>query len=150
MFYFHAFIPEDIFEIFVRYEWKKNGLVLNVDRTASTLEIKSRDEGYYQCFARNQFGTALSGMTHVQRNFLDHPFGYPTTFQKTIQEGQPFHIQGDPRNSFPKPTYGWELATDTVDQNPVPLKPSKRIQIAENGRSNLVVVLFLFIDSLTL
>ena len=126
----------------VVYEWKKNGLELNPNQpniekgTDGSITIRSAaasDEGFYQCFAKNQYGTALSATAHIQRALLDSASGTPSTLQKTVQEGMPFHIQADPRKSFPKPTYGWEIATDTVDKNPVPLRPSRRIQIADNG-----------------
>ena len=126
----------------VTYEWKKNGAELNpnqpniqkvVDGTITIHPATSMDEGFYQCFARNQYGTALSITAHIQRAVLDSASGTPTTLQKTVQEGMPFQIQADPRRSFPKPTYGWEFASDTVDKNPVPLRTSRRIQIAANG-----------------
>ena len=72
-------------------------------------------------------------MAHLQRGLLDSGAGTPTTLPKTVVEGMPFHIQADPRKSFPKPTFGWEMATDSVDKSPVPLRLTTRRQIAENG-----------------
>ena len=93
------------------------------------------DEGFYQCFVKNQYGTALTSTVWIQRTVLYFGPGSPTTLEKSVVEGMPFHIQADPRKSFPKPTFGWEMATDHVDKNPVSLRPSKRIQIAENGNT---------------
>ena len=129
-----------------RYEWKKNGFELNQNRfniqrgadgTVTIQHATSMDEGLYQCFARNQYGTALSKTAHIQRAVLDTGSGTHVVLQKTVEEGMPFHIQADPSRSFPKPVYGWEMATDTVDRNPLPLYSSSRVQVAENGMAEL-------------
>ena len=92
------------------------------------------DEGFYQCLVRNQFGTALSGMVRLQRAFIEVPFGIRPILTKIVQEGVPFHIQADPPKSFPKSTYSWQTAKNSVDLNPITVQVSQRIQIAENGK----------------
>lgn len=91
----------------------------------------SVEEGFYQCFARNQYGTAVSTTAHVQRAFLGPNTRNNTdVLNKTIEHGKPFHIQADPRKSFPKTTSSWEIAEA---KNTTPIITSKRIQISDNG-----------------
>lgn len=126
----------------VTYEWKKNGFELNrnlqniksgADGTITIEPAAALDEGYYQCLVRNQYGTALSNTSHIQRALLDSVSGTTNVNDKTAREGEHFSIEAQPRKSFPKPTYSWELATDTVDNKPAPFNPTKRIQIDDNG-----------------
>src|SRR6218665_684866 len=87
--------------IIFRYEWKKNGFELNQNRpniqrgadgTVTIQHATSMDEGFYQCFARNQYGTALSNTAHIQIAVLDTGSGTHAVLQKTVEEGMPFHI----------------------------------------------------------
>ena len=139
-----------MFTYFGSYEWKKNGIILNqthqnidngVDGTMTIRNAAASDEGFYQCLARNQYGTAISKTAHLQRAFIDSAKRNSTdVLNKTVQEGMPFHIPCDAPSSFPKPAYGWELANDTEEENSIPLQPSKRIQIDENGRPQVKLV----------
>lgn len=133
--------------MFGRYEWKKNGIILNetqqnIDKGvdgSGTITIRNAsapDEGSYQCVARNEYGTAISRTAHLQWAFIDSAKrNGSTVLNKIAQEGMSFHISCDPHKSFPTPTYGWEMVKDTEDNNSTPLQPSKRIQINENGWS---------------
>ena len=56
-----------------RYEWLRNGDYLDLDSSMSldggNLMIKKlhpQHEGYYQCKAKNRYGTALSHVTFLQ------------------------------------------------------------------------------------
>ena len=62
-----------------RYSWKKDGRVLDtgsgqskymIESPGGSIVIKSpsqQDDGVYQCFARNEFGTAVTIKTRIQR-----------------------------------------------------------------------------------
>ena len=129
---------------FGRYEWKKNGIKLNqtlrniqtdADGTIIIELATSMDDGFYQCFARNEFGTALTDTAHLQMAFLDSTAENVTEIlNKVAREETPFHIPCDSRRSFPKPTYIWEMANGIEDKNPIELQLSNRIQIDENGK----------------
>src|SRR5688572_30684185 len=104
---------------FGSYEWKKDDFILNqhlpniqrsADGTITIQDATSVDEGFYQCLAKNHYGTASSTVAHIQRTFLESASGTSAVLSKTVQVGMPFHIEADPRKSFPKPTYGWEMA----------------------------------------
>jgi len=64
-------LPLTLYDVFYRYTWKKDGQVLDLSQPkyqrlpdqGGTFVIKNpsdEDEGYYQCFARNRFGTAMT------------------------------------------------------------------------------------------
>ena len=121
----------------------KNGAILNYNkpnvyrqsdgRTIIT-ELDAHDEGYYQCQASNQYGSALSNTTLLQMTVL-YPYTTGVTIKETemVDEGKPYTIQCNPTKCFPKPTYTWSIATDVVDQRPKPLILDKRIQIDDEG-----------------
>ena len=128
--------------ILSRYEWMKDGRPLNLNVGHIQREGEGKiiinnagvsDEGYYLCQAINQYGTALSNTSHLERAVLGNVPGTPPVVQKEVYEGQPFVLQAQPLKSFPKPTYNWEIAENTVDKNPQMLSLGKRIQIADNG-----------------
>lgn len=135
--------------IVYRYEWKQNGVQLNTrqpnnigkgpDGTIRIDRATETDEGYYQCYATNQYGTALSNMIHVRMAFLNSATGSPTVSRKSVVQGRPFHIQADRERSFPQPSYEWYSAYD-VDAIHTLLWPTARIQFAKNGNAGLSLI----------
>src|SRR6218665_2106646 len=108
---------------FDRHEWKRNGEDLNLNHKNIirgsdgdiTIRISTRnDEGFYQCFAKNTYGTALSAVAHLQRAFLSKTSTIDIA-NLPVQEGHPFFIQAAMVNSFPMPTCKWETVTDPLD-----------------------------------
>lgn len=61
--------------------------------------------------------------------------------KKTVQEGMSFYIQIAPHRSFPKSIYSWHTVNSTFDLNARTIQPTKRIQIAENGKAKLFHIL---------
>ena len=128
--------------LFVRYEWLHNGqpLSLNLNNIRSvqdgTIEITDAsvfNEGFYQCFARNQWGTALSNTSHLQKAVLKIQGGSEqTTRQVAVEEGKPFTVEASPPLCFPKPAFNWEIGR-FVDNNPTKLVLNRRVQTDENG-----------------
>ena len=71
--------------VICRYIWKKDGEVLDIGSDQSKVIITppggsiiiksptSEDDGVYQCFARNELGTAVSITTKVQKAGM-YPF----------------------------------------------------------------------------
>ena len=137
-----------------RYEWYKNGLILHLPGNAGnllqpvegTIEIKpltSFDEGYYQCRATNQYGTALSNVTYLQRAVLS-PYapGIPTFESPLLQEGQPYKLQCNPTKCIPKPIYSWATSSSTVDTSQETIVTDKRIQIDDSGEVSCLLTTF--------
>lgn len=129
-----------------RYEWRKNGFILDptlpniqrgADGTVTIHNATSMDEGFYQCFARNKFGTALTLTAHMQRAFLDSASRSPSVLELYLIPGRSFHITCSRLRSFPQPTYIWEISNGIKDTNPIQFVPTERMQIAENGRADL-------------
>lgn len=106
--------------LFFRYRWIKNGK--HFDFTAyddritqqpgrGTLTItKPRDEdlGQYQCFAENEHGIATSNSVFVRKSELNN-FKDEEVHTKTAQEGEPFKLQCQPPDGWPKPSVYWML-----------------------------------------
>lgn len=122
-------------------EWHKINQNLNniLEGAEGTITMQSatwKDEGFCQCFARNQYGTALSITIHLQMAILDFSSALPV-LKKTAQEGMPFYIQIAPHKSFPKSIYSWHTVNNTFDLNARTIQPTKRIKIADNGKAEL-------------
>lgn len=67
---------------------------------------KDEDMGQYQCFAENEFGIATSNSVFVRKADLNAFKDEPV---KTIaaNEGEPFSLQCQPPDGWPKPTVNW-------------------------------------------
>ncbi|XP_055709240.1 neuroglian isoform X1 [Phlebotomus papatasi] len=101
-----------------RYRWIKNGKRFDWqaydDRMSQqpgrgTLVITSpRDEdlGQYQCFAENEHGIATSNSVFVRKAELNS-FKDDTPKVLTANEGQPFKLQCQPPDGWPKPNVYW-------------------------------------------
>ncbi|KAL7029724.1 hypothetical protein ACKWTF_006332 [Chironomus riparius] len=103
-----------------KYRWIKNGK--HFDFTAyddritqqpgrGTLTItKPRDEdlGQYQCFAENEHGIATSNSVFVRKSELNN-FKDEQIHNIEAQEGEPFKLQCQPPDGWPKPNVYWML-----------------------------------------
>jgi hypothetical protein len=126
------------------YEWNKNGKILDVnlpnihrseDPTDGTITIRPStvlDEGYYQCVASNQHGKSLSMVAFLQKAVLGSYISAETR-PYPVTEGESLIVQCEGIASVPKATFSWALVVDQIDQNPVGLVTSRRIQIDEKG-----------------
>lgn len=85
--------------------------------------------GQYQCFARNEHGTAITNSVFVRKselnNFKDDP---PQTL--TIQEGDPFGIECAAPGGWPKPNVYWMLQ----GQNWLKTINSSRLTVDPEGK----------------
>lgn len=74
---------------------------------------KDEDLGQYQCFAENEFGTATSNSVFVRKAELN---AFKDENAKTMEtnEGQPFSLQCEAPDGWPKPTVNW-LIQDSID-----------------------------------
>jgi len=125
-----------------RYGWWKNGAPLasqfNIVRPSrGAIRIRpltSFDEGHYECRASNQYGTAVSRSTVLQRADIgQYPSSEPEE-QTGLVEGQPHQIECKRVKCFPEPSFTWALAEKgSVDEHPIPVITTSRIQIDEQG-----------------
>ncbi|CAL4200691.1 unnamed protein product, partial [Meganyctiphanes norvegica] len=101
------------------YRWKKNGGEFNwrlyEERISEspgrrgTLVINSPiddDEGYYQCFAQNEWGTATSNIIYVRKIELGS-FKLQDPITETVNEGDAIGLRCEPPDGYPKPNIFW-------------------------------------------
>ncbi|CAG0896608.1 unnamed protein product, partial [Cyprideis torosa] len=92
-----------------KFDWQTYDDRISQQPGRGTLVItKPRDEdlGYYQCFAYNDWGTAMSNSVHVRKAELSSFRDTPT---KTVSanEGDPLGIKCSPPDGYPKPSVYW-------------------------------------------
>uniref|UniRef100_A0A8B9C1V1 Neurofascin n=1 Tax=Anser brachyrhynchus TaxID=132585 RepID=A0A8B9C1V1_9AVES len=123
------------------FSWTRNGKFFNVAkdpkvsmrRRSGTLVIdfhgggRPEDyEGEYQCFARNDFGTALSSKIHLQVS--KSPL-WPKEKVDVIEvdEGAPLSLQCNPPPGLPSPVIFW------MSSSMEPIHQDKRVSQGQNG-----------------
>jgi len=115
-----------------------NGLPLDLNqqglrKTATGFEIEtatSFNEGFYQCITTNQYGSAVSNVSRLQRALLGVGDQHKNTLYAV--EGQPFQFKVSIPKCFPPPTFSWVIGKE-VDENPKEVVTSNRMQISQNG-----------------
>ncbi|XP_010006602.1 PREDICTED: neurofascin isoform X6 [Chaetura pelagica] len=123
------------------FSWTRNGKFFNVAkdpkvsmrRRSGTLVIDFHSggrpedyEGEYQCFARNDFGTALSSKIHLQVS--KSPL-WPKEKVDVIEvdEGAPLSLQCNPPPGLPSPVIFW------MSSSMEPIHQDKRVSQGQNG-----------------
>ncbi|XP_064491686.1 neurofascin isoform X25 [Pseudopipra pipra] len=123
------------------FSWTRNGKFFNVAkdpkvsmrRRSGTLVIdfhsggRAEDyEGEYQCFARNDYGTALSSKIHLQVS--KSPL-WPKEKVDVIEvdEGAPLSLQCNPPPGLPPPVIFW------MSSSMEPIQQDKRVSQGQNG-----------------
>jgi hypothetical protein len=66
--------------------------------------------GQYQCFAENEHGIATSNSVFVRKSELNN-FKDEEIHTRDAQEGEPFKLQCQPPDGWPKPSVYWMLQT---------------------------------------
>jgi len=126
-----------------RYEWRKNGVVLEPPPwnflyigkgTVRITELTTLDEGFYQCLAINDYGTAMSNVTFLQRAVLESYGGGAVAEEKRgLTEGEPFILEYKATKCVPPPQYSWSIANDLIGTSQTGIVTNNRVQIDENG-----------------
>ncbi|XP_075631925.1 neurofascin isoform X17 [Balearica regulorum gibbericeps] len=123
------------------FSWTRNGKFFNVAkdpkvsmrRRSGTLVIDFHSggrpedyEGEYQCFARNDYGTALSSKIHLQVS--KSPL-WPKEKVDVIEvdEGAPLSLQCNPPPGLPSPVIFW------MSSSMEPIHQDKRVSQGQNG-----------------
>ncbi|XP_050840928.1 neurofascin isoform X1 [Serinus canaria] len=123
------------------FSWTRNGKFFNVAkdpkvsmrRRSGTLVIDFHSggrpddyEGEYQCFARNDYGTALSSKIHLQVS--KSPL-WPKEKVDVIEvdEGAPLSLQCNPPPGLPEPVIFW------MSSSMEPIPQDKRVSQGHNG-----------------
>ncbi|XP_008497699.1 neurofascin isoform X4 [Calypte anna] len=123
------------------FSWTRNGKFFNVAkdpkvsmrRRSGTLVIDFHSggrpedyEGEYQCFARNDYGTALSSKIHLQVS--KSPL-WPKEKVDVIEvdEGAPLSLQCNPPPGLPSPVIFW------MSSSMEPIQQDKRVSQGQNG-----------------
>ncbi|XP_040975740.1 neurofascin isoform X20 [Aquila chrysaetos chrysaetos] len=123
------------------FSWTRNGKFFNVAKDpkvsmrwrSGTLVIDFHSggrpedyEGEYQCFARNDYGTALSSKIHLQVS--KSPL-WPKEKVDVIEvdEGAPLSLQCNPPPGLPSPVIFW------MSSSMEPIHQDKRVSQGQNG-----------------
>ncbi|XP_015154403.1 neurofascin isoform X11 [Gallus gallus] len=123
------------------FSWTRNGKFFNVAkdpkvsmrRRSGTLVIDFHGggrpddyEGEYQCFARNDYGTALSSKIHLQ---VSRSPLWPKEKVDVIEvdEGAPLSLQCNPPPGLPPPVIFW------MSSSMEPIHQDKRVSQGQNG-----------------
>lgn len=119
-----------------RYLWQKNGKDLDPlpniiycgDGTLRFLSLSTLDDGYYQCFAYNDYGTAVSTVAVLRRALItaSPPL---LTQQHNEHEGRQFMLRCQPAKSYPSPHYSWYVGPEEKRVN-----PDRRIRFDDSGK----------------
>ncbi|XP_026131533.1 neurofascin-like isoform X11 [Carassius auratus] len=122
-----------------RFQWRRNGKFFNVGKDprvtmrsrSGTLEIRSSGkpedyEGEYQCFASNDFGTAISNkiLLRVSKSPL-----WPKEVLEpvVVREGVSLVLPCNPPPGLPPPETFW------MDSSIMPIKQDNRVSMGLNG-----------------
>lgn len=92
-----------------RFDWQAYDDRMSQQPGRGTLVITSpreEDLGQYQCFAENEHGTATSNSVFVRKAELNS-FKDDSPVVKTANEGEPFKLQCQPPDGWPKPLVVW-------------------------------------------
>ena len=131
------------------YQWLKNGAVqepppwnfLYIGKgTVRITQLTALDQGFYQCLASNNFGTAMSNVTFLQRAVLDSYSGSAVVEEKSgLSEGQPFRLECKRTKCVPQPAYYWVIADDLTGPSQTQIITDKRVQIDEEGEQSPIM-----------
>jgi len=123
------------------YDWYKNGeplgnrfnVIYPSEGVLTIRPLSLLDEGYYQCYASNMYGTAVSPTTVLQRADIG---SYPSSepLEVTATEGSPYMIRCQPVKCFPEPSYSWAVVErGRLEEAPVRVVTDERVQIDDKG-----------------
>ncbi|KAI6224569.1 hypothetical protein M3Y95_00766900 [Aphelenchoides besseyi] len=136
------------------FKWKKDGEPFVVDGVhamwtrpgqAGSIQFNNpgkEDQGFYQCFVSNAFGTAVSNRVQVRLGFLDHFPDRELRIVKAI-EGKSVSIECKPPNGVPPPTVDWVIRDKHVESVMESASESQkdRITVDEEGTLHFSYVL---------
>lgn len=94
-----------------KFDWQAYDNRMSQQPDRGTLVITSpRDEdlGQYQCFAENEHGIATSNSVFVRKAELN-TFKDEQTKTVSVNEGEPFKLQCQPPDGWPKPSVYWMI-----------------------------------------
>uniref|UniRef100_A0A914CK86 Ig-like domain-containing protein n=1 Tax=Acrobeloides nanus TaxID=290746 RepID=A0A914CK86_9BILA len=142
------------------FEWRKNDEPFDPDGkrvvwlkpsqsgTILFLDPQPQDQGYYQCFISNIFGTAVSTRVNVRQGVLDH---FPPRKLRVINvdEGDSLTLNCDAPYGMPKPSIFWlyrskneMLVFESIKREHIALDPDGKLHFATvsafDGRENLI------------
>uniref|UniRef100_T1JDB9 Neuronal cell adhesion molecule n=1 Tax=Strigamia maritima TaxID=126957 RepID=T1JDB9_STRMM len=119
------------------FQWQAYDARISQQQGRGTLVVTNPtdvDEGYYQCLAENEHGTALSNGVFVRKSELNS-FPDEKTQTKTVNEGEPLTLECNPPTGFPKPTIFWILLARqgtfrTLNNSRITIDPEGRLHFS--------------------
>ncbi|CAO4374222.1 unnamed protein product [Caenorhabditis nigoni] len=127
-----------------RYSWLKDGEPFEINSDDVVWEKESQSgsivfmkphishQGYYQCFASNIFGTALSNKMHLRLGSLEH-FPKRDIQILKVKEGESLTLNCTPPRGIPPPKIIW-LYRSLDDSSVIETIRSRHITVDNNGR----------------
>lgn len=126
-----------------KYTWKKNGV--EFDYVAYDKRISQQpkrgtlvftrpdqvDEGLYQCFAENMYGTSVSNAVFLRKSELNSFPDQDMPETITVTEGEPLSIDCNPPTGYPKPAIFWIVLSNSGSLRSI---NSSRLTVDPEGR----------------
>ncbi|XP_035227979.1 neuroglian-like isoform X2 [Stegodyphus dumicola] len=106
------------------YRWTKNSEKFDFSEESDRINQQPKrgtlyvnkpidtDEGIYQCFAENIYGTSVSVAVHLKKAELNS-FPDEETKEVFVIEGEPLTLSCKPPSGYPKPTIFWIIQSNT-------------------------------------
>jgi len=123
-----------------RFHWKRNDTMLNIDGTdmrycaglsKGSLCLDSPSEkhnGLYQCFAENDYGTAVSVKVSLKQAVLELFVSKDVVYHRPVV-GRSLVLRCNPPNSYPRAVVYWGESTKKLR----PIETNDRISLDYNG-----------------
>lgn len=128
-----------------KLSWKKNKREVLVDKRIQLgngkLIIKNagiQDEGYYQCYATNSGGTAVSDEINLRMGYLED-FTTKTIKYQKVKIGKILRLSCDVPRSFPKPKLSW-VHEGQKNNSIIPVILNRRIAMDPEGNLFILAV----------
>lgn len=129
------------------YTWKKDGRLLDLSQAQYRrlpnrggsfiiLNPSDKDEGVYQCFARNQYGTAVSVKSRLRKAVLE-PFRTVTEAEVHRPAiGRDLVLECRPPKSYPTGNIYWGISRPDSNQLKA-IDNNDRVVLGYDGKINL-------------
>uniref|UniRef100_A0A6G1SAQ6 Neuroglian n=1 Tax=Aceria tosichella TaxID=561515 RepID=A0A6G1SAQ6_9ACAR len=135
-----------------RYWWTKNGARFDYEAYDKRISQKPKlgtlifgkpeavDEGLYQCFAENDYGTSMSNAVFLRRSELSS-FPEERPREIPVEEGDPISLDCNPPSGYPKPQIFWMFlsgsgALHSINSSRLTVDPEGKLHFSNVTKSD--------------